>query len=83
MTVFTEPEKTSQAELIAEIARLKAANASKFKCQIGQKGGVSVYGFGRWPVTLYASQWEDLISYIPTVKAFLDANRSKLATKGE
>ena len=79
MTVFTE--KTSQADLLAEIARLRAASAGKFTCKIGQKGGMSVYGFGRWPVTLYASQWDDLISYIPQIKAFLDANRDKLAQK--
>ena len=79
MTVFTE--KTSQVDLLAEIARLKASNASKFKMKIGEKGGLSVYGFGRWPVTLYASQWDDLIGYIPQVKAFLDTNRDKLAAK--
>lgn len=79
MTVFTE--KTSQADLLAEINRLKAANVSKHKCTIGAKGGMSVYGFGRWPVTLYASQWDDLFAYIPTAKAFLDANRDKMATK--
>ena len=79
MTVFTE--KTSQVDLLAEIARLKVSNASKFKMKIGEKGGLSVYDFGRWPVTLYLSQWEDLIGYIPQVKAFLDANRDKLAAK--
>ena len=79
MTVFTE--KTSTADLLAEIARLKAVSTSKFKCVVGTKGGVSVYGFGRWPVTLYRSQWEDLIGYIPTVKAFIEANSDKLAAK--
>ena len=79
MTVFTE--KTSQADLLAEIARLKASNASKFKIKIGEKGGVSVYGFGRWPVTLYKSQWHDLFGFIPQIKAFVEEHASELANK--
>jgi len=79
MTIFTE--KTSQAELLAEITRLKAASANKFKCKVGTKGGVSVSGFGRYPVTLYLSQWEDLFGFVPQIKEFIELHRGKLAVK--
>jgi len=49
--------------------------------RVGTKGGVSLYGFGRRPVTLYQSQWEYLFSRVDDVKAFIKANESKLAKK--
>ena len=48
--------------LRAENARLKAAAQSKLSVRLAAKGGISVYGLGRWPVTLYRSQWERLLS---------------------
>lgn len=71
----------SQAELIAMIHAMKAKPASRVSLKVTEKGGVSLYGLGRFPVTLYASQWDRLISEIETIKAFIDTNRDKLATK--
>lgn len=51
---------------------------------IGQKpptGALSLYGTGRFPVTLYVSQWERLIEFAPAITEFIKANRSKLASK--
>jgi hypothetical protein len=77
------------ADVLAELELLREENARlKLKAaqrgnnlKITAKGGLSVYGLGRFPVTLYRSQWEKLIGLIPEVRAFIDANADKLATK--
>lgn len=51
--------------------------------KVSTKGAVSVYGLQRFPVTLYAEQWERLLAKSDAINAFIEANRSRLATKGE
>lgn len=77
----------TQAQMLAEIARLQAEN-SKLKdkgstLKVSDKGAVSLYGLGRFPVTLYAGQWERLLGQAEQIKAYIEANRSRLAVKGE
>jgi hypothetical protein len=74
------------AELKAQIEALKAelkatpkVNAITFK--VSEKKALSVYGLGRFPVTLYAGQWRRLIEAIPQVNAALEAHKSELAEK--
>lgn len=69
-------------ELEAKLAEVEA-NADKVRTslKVSSKGGVSVYGLGRFPVTLYLSQWEKLLGMVPEIKAFIKANESKLAVK--
>jgi len=57
--------------------------ASNLTCKISEKGAVSVMGLQRFPVTLYASQWQDLAAVIPGIVKFINdpANKAKLATK--
>lgn len=78
---------TSVSALEARIAELEAQLAAKSQrglaCKVTDKGGVSVYGLGKFPVTLYKSQWERLIAFAPSISAYLKANDSKLASKGE
>ncbi len=50
---------------------------------MGGKGGVSVYGMGRFPVTLYYEQWVRLLDAADGLRAFLEENKSKLKLKGE
>jgi len=78
-------------QLKAEIARLTAANAEltaksearqHFTLKVSEKGAVSVYGLGRFPVTLYRGQWERLIANVDGIKSFIEANASRLAVKG-
>lgn len=71
-------------ELQAEVDRLKAeaAKNTEVSCKVGQKGGVSVYGMGRFPVTLYKEQWERLFEAQPMIEKFLKNNASSLKTKG-
>jgi hypothetical protein len=69
----------------ARIAELEAAKVRKpvgITCKVSQKGAVSVYGLQRFPITLYASQWERFLSEgVDKVKACIADNRDKLATK--
>lgn len=64
-------------------ARARAAAAASggvLRCKVSEKGAVSVYGLNaKWPITLYAQQWDRLAEYLPTVKAFIGDNRDKLA----
>lgn len=69
-----------------EIEALKVAKPSgKITLKIGQAGGLSVYGLGRFPTTLYASQWERLIAdeTIADIRKFLADNAGSLKRKGE
>lgn len=79
----------SEAEdLKAELERLKAEN-EQLKSQRGravslkvsEKGGVSVYGLGRFPITLYKEQWAKLLDMTDEIRAFIKENDSKLKTK--
>jgi hypothetical protein len=64
------------------IALLTAASQPKrLTCKVSEKGALSVYGLGRFPVTLYAGQWERLWAAQAEIKAFATANASLLATK--
>ena len=72
----------------AELARLRAENeALKQKrntavsMKVSEKGGVSVYGLGRFPVTLYQEQWAKLLAMADEIKTFIEENRSKLKAK--
>jgi len=69
------------AKLQADNAALRHASDRKLSCKVTEKGGVSVYGLGRFPVTLYASQWDKLLAGADMVKAFINANRALLSTK--
>lgn len=75
----------TQDELIAYASSLEKKNGSKtvagLQYRVGAKGGVSVYGLGRFPVTLYSSQWKRLIAAIPDVQAFLTDNAGQLKEK--
>jgi len=77
----------SNAALLARIAELEAqvskSSAKKaLSLKVSQKGAVSLYGMGRFPVTLYASQWEQLLGEAEKIKEFLESNKSSLAVKG-
>jgi hypothetical protein len=69
------------ARLLAENAKLKEARNAKISFKVSEKGAVSVYGMGRFPVTLYSGQWQRLIEVIPSLQAFMAENVSKLAVK--
>ena len=49
--------------------------------KVSEKGGVSVYGLGRFPITLYKEQWLKLLDLADDIRTFIAANESRLKTK--
>jgi len=79
-------EEDLQAELErlrAENERLKNRGARGVSLKVSEKGGVSVYGLGRFPVTLYKEQWTRLLDMAEDIRAFIRDNDAKLKTKGD
>lgn len=76
---MTDAERIAHLE--AQIERMKAQRQRKLTVKVSSKGGVSVYGLGRWPVTLYRSQWESLLGEAQTIKDFITDNADALASK--
>jgi hypothetical protein len=79
---------SSPEELQAEIEKLKAENASLknrgakgISMKVSEKGGVSIYGLGRFPVTLYLEQWTKLLDMADDIRAFIKENEAKLKKK--
>ena len=77
-------------DLRAELERLKAENAQlktqrgrSVSLKVSEKGGVSVYGLGRFPVTLYKEQWTKLLDMAEEIRTFLKENNERLKSKGD
>ena len=73
----------TQEQLIALVQQMQAQPAKKISLKVSDKGGLSVYGLGRFPVTLYRSQWERLLApdTVKQVNEFIKLNASLLAVK--
>lgn len=96
MATLTKEQIDLKAQL-AELAALKAENAAlkqakadaalnrKLTCKVSAKGAVSVYGLGRFPVTLYKEQWNALLKAetVASLVKFLKDNDGALKTKGD
>jgi hypothetical protein len=73
--------KAELERLKAENERLKGQRARGVTLKVSEKGGVSVYGLGRFPVTLYKEQWTKLLDMADDIRAFIRANDASLKTK--
>jgi hypothetical protein len=80
----------SDEELKAELERLRNENAalkkeasSGMRMKVSEKGALSVYGMGRFPVTLYKEQWLRLLKMSDEIHAFIAANEAQLKTKDQ
>jgi hypothetical protein len=78
----------TEAELKAELEKLKAENEALkargsrgISMKVSEKGAVSVYGMGRFPVTLYQEQWLKLLDMSEEIRTFIKDNESKLKKK--
>lgn len=92
MTTQTATTLTAD-QMLAMIAKLQEQNAAlaaqaaqparKITMKVGEKGGLSVYGLGRFPVSLYRSQWERLLApdTVKEINAFITANAALLTVK--
>ncbi len=79
----------SDEDLKAELERLRNENAALKKgaatgisMKVSEKGALSIYGMGRFPVTLYKEQWLKLMDMSDQIRGFIAANDDKLKTKG-
>ncbi len=78
-----------EEDLKAEVERLRAENEAlrqgrsrgSIMLKVSEKGGVSVYGLGRFPVTLYREQWEKLLAMADEIREFIAQNQARLKTK--
>ena len=78
----------TESQLQAEFERLKAENAALkargsegVSMKVSEKGGVSVYGLGRFPVTLYQEQWLKLLDLADDIRSFIKENKNRLKKK--
>ena len=71
------------ARLEAENLALKGRRSGNLSLKVSEKGGLSVYGLGRFPVTLYKEQWVKLLGFAGEIESFIKENDSQLKTKGE
>ena len=78
----------TEEEMQAEIERLRAENEALKKptrgqmfLKVSEKGGLSVYGLGRFPVTLYREQWEKLLAMADQIRQFIQDNTHLLKKK--
>jgi len=78
-------DEPSYEELKARLAELErqggGGRSGALQFKVSEKGAVSVYGLGRFPVTLYYEQWNRLLGEAEPLKSFLEANKSKLKLK--
>ncbi len=79
---------SNDADIQAELERLRAENASLkarsskgVTMKVSEKGGVSIYGLGRFPVTLYKEQWLRLLDMADEIRAFITENAERLKSK--
>lgn len=79
---------TDNQDLQAELDRLRAENqalkktsAKGLSLKVSEKGGLSVYGLGRFPVTLYKEQWKKLLDMAGDIRSFMEANDAQLKSK--
>jgi hypothetical protein len=79
--VSDEDLKAELERLRAENEQLKKSARGKLAMKVSEKGALSVYGMGRFPVTLYKEQWLRLLSMADEIKAFIEANQDSLKSK--
>jgi hypothetical protein len=79
---------TSEADLQKELERLRAENEAlkrpargQLSLKVSEKGGLSVYGLGKFPVTLYREQWERLLGMAEEIRKFILDNDASLKKK--
>jgi hypothetical protein len=78
-----EDLKAELERLRNENAALKKGAASAIRMKVSEKGAVSIYGMGRFPVTLYKEQWLKLLDMSDDIRAFIAANEAQLKAKNQ
>ena len=78
---MTDDEQSELEKLRAENERLKKAASRGGSIRVSEKGGVSIYGLGRFPVTLYKEQWLRLLDMADDIRTFIRDNADRLKAK--
>jgi len=78
---MAEPSYEELKARVAELEKKTVRRTGELDFKIGEKGGVSVYGLGRFPVTLYYEQWIKLLDAGPRLREFLEENKGGLKLK--
>ena len=78
---MAEPSYEELKARVAELEKKGQRRTGELDFKVGEKGGVSVYGLGRFPVTLYYEQWLRLLDAAPKLREFLEENKSSLKLK--
>ena len=78
-----EDLKVELERLKAENERLKNQRGRSISLKVSEKGGVSVYGLGRFPVTLYKEQWSKVLAMADEIRAFIKEHDAELKAKPE
>ncbi len=74
--------KISPEEASKLLEQAEPENRGSLYCKVSQKGGISVYGLQRMPVTLYVQQWERLLDFGDDIRKFLQEHEAELKRKG-
>jgi hypothetical protein len=81
-TMPSEEELKAEVErLRAEVETLKRPARGQMSLKVSEKGALSVYGLGRFPVTLYREQWEKLLGLADSIRQFIQENDRLLKKK--
>lgn len=81
---MSEPTKEELMARVAELEKqLGSRKSGKLEFKVSEKGGVSVYGLGRFPVTLYYEQWIRLLDSADALRAFVEENKGRLKLKSQ
>lgn len=83
MNINAEQLQAQLTALQEENARLKAARSPKPTLKVSDKGGISLYGIGRFPVTLYKNQWTTVLNMADEIRGFIADNEASLSVKPE
>lgn len=78
---MAEPTYDELKARVAELEKKPDRRSSELEFRVGEKGGVSVYGLGRFPVTLYYEQWIRLLGAAGKLREFLEENKNRLKLK--
>lgn len=78
---MSEPSYDELKAKLAELEKGQGRKRGTLDFKVGEKGGVSVYGLGRFPVTLYYEQWIRLLDQADEIRAFLEENKGRLKLK--
>lgn len=80
-TTMTAEQELAQLRAQNEALKARLEKKQTISMKVSEKGALSVYGLGRFPVTLYRGQWERLFPIVPEIQAFITANAGKLKVK--